>query len=686
MNDIINIIFTLSILGSFLTLVVLILKLFIKNRFYKTWQYYIWFVVVLRFLIPIFPEITIKSNNTLPQIIPQYINTNKNIDIPNTDNYNYELSTENIEVQNQIDIIQSIKNNIGYIWFVMFIIFLLLNTILFISFKKRVFRYNVNIDNDRYNDYICTLNKCKAELCIKRKINLFQNFYISTPMLVGIFNPTILLPNKDFEIEDLIFIYKHELIHYKNYHMIVKYIVNFAVCIHWFNPLIYLVRNQINRYCELSCDEKVIKIIDKKDYKAYGNIILKIAQSNIDKNIAFISTLNGDKNILKERLSLIMNYKKITKKAVAISTSLFITVSVMGVFCGTTFASSSPTEINISNSTEYRIFTLDDLTKEEIDFFTDILDRAGESGSVYRFNRDLSDSENKIFEKYAYTRPRPKNDIAVDDKTADIYYDTTKFLFVFPDRELTEEEILQYYYFRSKMSAVQTDRITKQVDEFEKKELQKLTDKDISAQKAEEIAKTELKKLYPEADISTLNIKSSFDSKLKLWLLDISKSEDNSFYIKINIESQTGEIIEVLNLGRMFGERKAINIEDAKKTDIWKTESEKFLKDHLKQTKVPESVFSYAEVVSYSTDDHKIETLPGDTIYILFKYNDNTSYKIGIDYNTHKILGYKYERIVDINNRIGLEDIYSEIPQNTNPLPLYIDTPQDAKYLIEIYK
>lgn len=56
MHSMIDIIFELSIWGSFLTLLVLILGFFTKNKFYKTLQYYMWLIVTKIFNTCIFAD------------------------------------------------------------------------------------------------------------------------------------------------------------------------------------------------------------------------------------------------------------------------------------------------------------------------------------------------------------------------------------------------------------------------------------------------------------------------------------------------------------------------------------------------------------------------------------------------------------------------------------------------------
>lgn len=62
MNEFIKILLSLSVSGALLLLLILGLKPLYKNRFSKRWQYYIWIVVALRFLLPFTPDSTIVGN------------------------------------------------------------------------------------------------------------------------------------------------------------------------------------------------------------------------------------------------------------------------------------------------------------------------------------------------------------------------------------------------------------------------------------------------------------------------------------------------------------------------------------------------------------------------------------------------------------------------------------------------
>lgn len=93
--------------------------------------------------------------------------------------------------------------------------------------------------------------------------------------------------------------------------MFYKWLIQITLCIHWFNPFVYLIARETGRLCELSCDEEVIKKLDEKGKKEYGNTLLNMANTEKKfKNPIASVTLNEGKKLLKERLDKIMVFKK----------------------------------------------------------------------------------------------------------------------------------------------------------------------------------------------------------------------------------------------------------------------------------------------------------------------------------------------------------------------------------------
>ena len=128
-------------------------------------------------------------------------------------------------------------------------------------------------------DYISdTLEICKKGLNINKKVVVKECSHIKSPMLTGVINPIITIPKMEYNTEKLEIIFNHELIHYKRKDICIKIIALIVNMINWFNPIAYILKNNINIACELSLDEQLVKNMDKLKRKYYGQIILELLE------------------------------------------------------------------------------------------------------------------------------------------------------------------------------------------------------------------------------------------------------------------------------------------------------------------------------------------------------------------------------------------------------------------------
>lgn len=154
---------------------------------------------------------------------------------------------------------------------------------------------------------------------VKRSIEVKVCKNISSPLTVGIFKPKIYFPESisDYGTGQARVILSHEMIHIKNYDMLLKLIMTAALCIHWFDPFVWVMFELFNRDIELSCDEELLNRcgVDKEFY-AMTLINFKERQ--------FVSpfTNNFAKNSIKERIRAIMKSKNKTNRTVFVSTGI----------------------------------------------------------------------------------------------------------------------------------------------------------------------------------------------------------------------------------------------------------------------------------------------------------------------------------------------------------------------------
>ena len=349
MNEFMKILLSLSVSGALLLLLILGLKPLYKNKFSKRWQYYIWIVVALRFLLPFTPDTTIIGS-----LFEKFDTTAITNEIPTTPNVPVPADTGNSKaepIQTNREITTAAMREPFNKYVCLFFIWSALALILFVR-KITVYQgfiQYIKAGNKELSDIkiLNLLSDCEEKLNIKARVELSCNPLIASPMLIGFFRPRIILPIGELEDKELSYIFVHELTHYKQRDMFYKWLIQIAVCVHWFNPFIYLLEKEVNKSCELSCDEKVISILDDKARREYGDTLISFLQSNnLYKSSLASVTLTEGAEQLKERLGAIMKFKKKSKGIIAI-TAIFSVLVCVCFFVTGAYAASPATNNNL---------------------------------------------------------------------------------------------------------------------------------------------------------------------------------------------------------------------------------------------------------------------------------------------------------------------------------------------------
>lgn len=166
------------------------------------------------------------------------------------------------------------------------------------------------------------------KLCPRRTPALYRCSALSSPILIGLISPRLILPQKSSSRERLEHILCHELTHYRRRDLLYKHFALLVSALHWFDPFMPLIRQEIERSCELSCDERVLMNMDADRRKSYGETLLRCAADNALPAALAVSSFSVQKRHLKERLEQVLNIKK--KGPMAMIASLL----VLALLCG----------------------------------------------------------------------------------------------------------------------------------------------------------------------------------------------------------------------------------------------------------------------------------------------------------------------------------------------------------------
>ena len=174
----------------------------------------------------------------------------------------------------------------------------------------------------------------------RRRIRVRQSDRIRTPLTYGIFRPVILLPKTtDWKNHSqLSWILLHESVHIRRYDALTKLISAFTLCIHWFNPAVYLMYLLLNQDLELACDESVVQLSGKDSRSAYALTLIALEETR-SRPLPFGSSFC--RNAMKERITSIMKLHKRPLRTVFAAAALIAGITV---FFTTSASGSRQTE------------------------------------------------------------------------------------------------------------------------------------------------------------------------------------------------------------------------------------------------------------------------------------------------------------------------------------------------------
>ena len=168
-----------------------------------------------------------------------------------------------------------------------------------------------------------------ADLVIDREIPLRVSSAADCPMLAGFIHPTLYLPDERISRTDAVFIFRHELTHYKHGDLWLKLLLLAARCLHWFNPLVHLIARFAQEDIEAACDDAVVRGHDGAYRRAYGETILRSAIAQAQKRKALVSCFGDDKKTLMRRFEGLFD-KSVKKRGVALVVMIALLVGSLG--------------------------------------------------------------------------------------------------------------------------------------------------------------------------------------------------------------------------------------------------------------------------------------------------------------------------------------------------------------------
>lgn len=323
----------MSIAGAVMILAIVVIRALAVNRLPKKTFLALWGVVLLRLFIPF----------SLPSVVSIYSlmgwqRTSAGITENGTGGEFAGLFLGNEATRIAQESASALPLGIS-IWKIIWIAGMLICALVFITAYIRCFRefqMSLPVDNDMSQSWL-------KEHKLRRTISIRQSDRISSPLTFGVLHPVILMPKKtDWENEDeLKYVLEHEFVHIKRFDILSKLALIAAVCLHWFNPFVWIMYVLANRDIELCCDETVVCRFGRETRASYARVLISMEETKS----GFVPLCSHfSKNAIEERITAIMKTKKTT--IISLVVALVLVVGIVAIF-----ATSAQKEETSNNAT-----------------------------------------------------------------------------------------------------------------------------------------------------------------------------------------------------------------------------------------------------------------------------------------------------------------------------------------------
>ena len=204
----------------------------------------------------------------------------------------------------------------------------------------REFRASFPVEND-------VIRRWLQSHPLRRTIAIRQSGRISSPLTFGVLRPVILVPKKtDWTDETALrYVLEHEFVHIQRFDVLSKLLLIAAVCVHWFNPLVWVMYVLANRDLELSCDETVLRRFGGDVRAAYARVLIRMEAAR--GGFAPLCNHFG-KNAIEERITAIMKTKRIT--IVSLGLAALLVAGTVTVFATSAQGGTSGTPVKASSA------------------------------------------------------------------------------------------------------------------------------------------------------------------------------------------------------------------------------------------------------------------------------------------------------------------------------------------------
>lgn len=344
-----------------------------ESRFRKKWRYWVWvflavyLIIPFKFDLPDAPikveipphEMVITQKTEAPEFsLPDEISGDFAADYEE-DAFSETLGTAAEETEKKIYVYPLVYVG-AVIWAVGAAIVCGWNIAMYIRFITRSHPWNREVLDEEVLELFESL---KAEMKIPKRVKLYENRLIKSPMMVGYFRPRVLLPAEALLPGEYEFVLRHELTHCKRGDIWYKFLMMLAASVHWFNPMVGRMCHFAENDMEITCDAAVVKAMAGDRRQEYCATILNIMRRGQNSPLLLSTSFYGGAKILKKRFSAVLEPR--THRGVLLFIIAVLVIAISGTMVACKAVEVPEKEPEADKQPEEKILTVEEIAEEE---------------------------------------------------------------------------------------------------------------------------------------------------------------------------------------------------------------------------------------------------------------------------------------------------------------------------------
>jgi len=322
--------------ASILAVLVLAIQWLTQGHMAAKWRYSLWFLVIVRLILPFSFQSPLSiynigaynsmlnresTNKEGSQPIPPFaeehsFSTVDDVANPETDNNKNLLAAQPLPPETESVHKNSVHSAINPLT-ILQLLWLIGVVFLVIRVVIQNFRFSKKLKQCSYVDrpeILENLSACQNHMDVSGNIGVIETNLVQSPALYGLVRRAILLPPgiiSSFSIQELRYVFMHELAHVKRKDMAVNWIIVNLQILHWFNPFIWLVFRRMESDRELACDALALSHTTEKENQEYGCTIIRLLERfACPRSLSGLVGILEDKQQVKRRIAMIAKFNR----------------------------------------------------------------------------------------------------------------------------------------------------------------------------------------------------------------------------------------------------------------------------------------------------------------------------------------------------------------------------------------